>query len=64
MNFEGRVDGTITFPALGNQGFGYDPIFIKDGMTKTFGEISATQKDQISHRAEAFKKLLSWLKTL
>jgi len=60
MNFEGRVDGTLTFPALGNQGFGYDPIFIKDGMTETFGEISATQKDQISHRAEAFKKLLAW----
>jgi XTP/dITP diphosphohydrolase len=62
INFEGRIDGTLTFPAQGNQGFGYDPIFIKNGMEKTFGEISAVTKDQISHRAEAFKKLLNWLK--
>jgi len=61
INFEGRIDGTLTFPALGNQGFGYDPIFIKNGMTKTFGEISAIEKDQISHRADAFKKLVNWI---
>ncbi len=59
-SFEGRIDGTLTFPALGNQGFGYDPIFIKDGLEKTFGEISAMKKDSISHRAEAFKKLVKY----
>ena len=59
--FEGRVDGILTFPARGNQGFGYDPIFIKNGMEKTFGEISAEEKDKISHRAEAFRKLKNWL---
>jgi XTP/dITP diphosphohydrolase len=61
INFEGRIDGELTFPARGNQGFGYDSIFIKNGMGKTFGEISTAEKDQISHRAEAFKKLLNWL---
>ncbi len=58
-SFEGRIDGTLTFPARGDQGFGYDPIFIKDKMTKTFGEISTAEKDAISHRAVAFAKLLS-----
>lgn len=61
ISFEGRVDGNLIFPPLGNQGFGYDPIFIKNGMDKTFGEIDAQFKDQISHRGEAFKKLVSWL---
>jgi XTP/dITP diphosphohydrolase len=62
ISFEGRVDGNLTFPALGNKGFGYDPIFIKNGMTQTFGEIDPKQKDQISHRAAAFLKLVNWLK--
>jgi XTP/dITP diphosphohydrolase len=62
ISFEGRVDGNLTFPALGNKGFGYDPIFIKNGMTQTFGEIDPHQKDQISHRAAAFLKLVNWLK--
>lgn len=61
ISFEGRVDGKLIFPPLGNQGFGYDPIFIKDGMEKTFGEISPDEKDQISHRGEAFKKFSAWL---
>ncbi len=62
ISFEGRVDGTLIFPPRGDKGFGYDPIFIKDGMTKTFGEIDPQEKDQISHRGEAFKKLINWLK--
>ncbi len=62
ISFEGRVDGILTFPARGNKGFGYDSIFIKNGMTKTFGEIDADEKDKISHRAEAFFKLTKWLK--
>jgi len=62
ISFEGRVDGSLIFPPRGNKGFGYDPIFIKDGMTQTFGEIDPQEKDQISHRGEAFKKLINWLK--
>jgi XTP/dITP diphosphohydrolase len=62
ISFEGRVDGNLTFPARGNKGFGYDPIFIKNGMNQTFGEIDPKQKDQISHRADAFLKLVNWLK--
>ena len=62
ISFEGRVDGSLIFPPRGTKGFGYDPIFIKDGMMKTFGEIDPQEKDQISHRGEAFKKLINWLK--
>ncbi len=62
ISFEGRVDGNLIFPPRGNQGFGYDPIFIKDGMDKTFGEIDPQFKDQISHRGIAFKKMVEWLK--
>lgn len=60
-SFEGRVDGKLCQPR-GDKGFGYDPIFIKDGLDKTFGEIDPATKDQISHRADAFKKFLNWLK--
>jgi XTP/dITP diphosphohydrolase len=60
VSFEGRIDGTLTFPARGLQGFGYDPIFLKNGMAKTFGEISAAEKDVISHRAEAFRQLIDY----
>jgi XTP/dITP diphosphohydrolase len=59
-SFEGRVDGFLTFPARGNLGFGYDPIFIKDGMDQTFGEISPQLKDKISHRFLAFEKMVNW----
>lgn len=62
ISFEGRVDGNLTFPPRGHQGFGYDPIFTKDGLEKTFGEISPQEKDQISHRADAFEKMVKWLK--
>ncbi len=62
ISFEGRVDGNLSFPPRGNKGFGYDPIFIKDGIEKTFGEIDADEKDKISHRGEAFLKFIKWLK--
>ncbi len=55
-SFEGRVDGELAFPKRGDKGFGYDPIFVKDHMTQTFGEILPQQKDQISHRGLAFAK--------
>jgi XTP/dITP diphosphohydrolase len=54
---EGRVDGTLTFPARGTKGFGYDPIFIPEGQALTFGEMDPAAKDAISHRTRAFAKL-------
>jgi XTP/dITP diphosphohydrolase len=57
-SFEGAVHGTLTFPPRGRHGFGYDPIFIADGMTETFGEIDPAIKHAMSHRARAFEKLV------
>ena len=57
--FEGRVDGRLVFPPKGGNGFGYDPIFVMDGMTQTFGELDPAHKHSISHRAKAFAKLLN-----
>ena len=54
---EGRVDGDLTFPGRGTQGFGYDPIFIPQGHDTTFGEMAPAQKDGMSHRAQAFEML-------
>jgi XTP/dITP diphosphohydrolase len=54
---EGRVDGTLTFPARGTRGFGYDPIFTPTGGELTFGEMEPEAKDAISHRARAFAQL-------
>jgi len=54
--FEGEVQGHLVFPPRGRNGFGYDPIFVADGMKQTFGEIQPTQKHAISHRARAFEK--------
>jgi XTP/dITP diphosphohydrolase len=56
--FEGEVAGHLVFPGRGRRGFGYDPIFIADGMDKTFGEIDPVLKHSMSHRARAFAKLL------
>jgi XTP/dITP diphosphohydrolase len=54
--FEGEVRGRLVFPPRGTNGFGYDPIFVADGMNQTFGEIDPAQKHAISHRARAFEK--------
>jgi XTP/dITP diphosphohydrolase len=54
---EGQVHGALTFPPRGTLGFGYDPIFVPEGETRTFGEIAPAEKDRISHRARAFEKL-------
>jgi XTP/dITP diphosphohydrolase len=54
---EGRVDGTLVFPGRGTRGFGYDPIFLPEGETLTFGEMEPAAKDAMSHRARAFAKL-------
>ena len=54
--FEGRVNGTITFPKRGNKGFGYDPIFVPHNYTLTFGEMHPKEKELISHRTKAFNQ--------
>jgi len=57
--FEGEVHGHLVFPPRGTRGFGYDPIFVADGMTETFGEIEPAAKHAMSHRARAFAKLIA-----
>ena len=54
---EGRVDGRLVFPPRGDRGFGYDPCFVPDGHSQTFGEMDPALKDGLSHRALAFAKL-------
>jgi XTP/dITP diphosphohydrolase len=54
---EGRVHGALVFPGRGDNGFGYDPIFVPEGLEQTFGEMQAEAKDAISHRARAFEML-------
>ncbi|MDF2764752.1 MAG: non-canonical purine pyrophosphatase [Rhodospirillales bacterium] len=56
-SFEGRVDGTLVWPPRGSRGFGYDPMFLPEGGTVTFGEMEPDAKHQISHRARAFAQL-------
>ena len=58
QTFEGEVHGRLTFPPRGEHGFGYDPIFIADGMEQSFAEIEPARKHAMSHRAKAFEKLL------
>lgn len=55
---EGKVEGKLTWPMRGDLGFGFDPIFIPEGETVTFGEMDPDRKRAMSHRADAFKKLL------
>lgn len=55
--FEGKVNGEIVWPGLGENGHGYDPIFKPEGYDVTFGEMDRWEKNRISHRARAFAKL-------
>lgn len=59
--FEGIVEGTITTEERGEGGFGYDPMFQPEGYTQTFSELSPEEKNAISHRGRAVKKLAEWL---
>jgi len=59
--FEGNVKGTILKERRGNEGFGYDPIFLPDGYNQTFAEMNLEDKNRISHRALAFMKLKEFL---
>ena len=61
--FEGIVRGEIADEKRGTEGFGYDPIFIPEGQTKTFAEMTLAEKNQQSHRARAFEKMINFLKT-
>jgi XTP/dITP diphosphohydrolase len=59
--FEGIVQGTIAHEKRGGQGFGYDPVFIPEGHDRSFAEMSAAEKNAISHRAKAVAKLKDFL---
>ena len=56
---EGTVNGSLTFPPRGEKGFGYDPIFVPINYQLTFGEMDQNEKHRISHRADAFDKLVT-----
>lgn len=60
--FEGECKGTIIAERRGSSGFGYDPVFIPEGATKTFAEMSLQEKNIFSHRKKATEKLIAWLK--
>ena len=57
--FPGIMPGQVVWPMRGNQGHGYDPIFQPDGYDITFGEMDRWEKNKISHRADAFRKLVA-----
>jgi XTP/dITP diphosphohydrolase len=61
--FSGKVNGTITVERRGDNGFGYDPVFIPDGYSKTFAQMDASLKNSISHRANALDKFKDFIKT-
>jgi XTP/dITP diphosphohydrolase len=56
--FEGEARGALAFPPRGTKGFGYDPIFVPQSDVRTFGEIDPEEKHRISHRADAFRRLM------
>mgnify|MGYP003617555089 CR=1 FL=1 len=62
--FEGIVKGKITTEKIGKNGFGYDPIFIPEGYDKTFAQMSAEEKNSISHRGLALQKLKDFLEKM
>jgi XTP/dITP diphosphohydrolase len=59
--FEGKVDGTLAWPPRGSLGFGFDPVFIPVGDTRTFSEMTPEEKQAVSHRARAFDELCAAL---
>ena len=62
--FEGEIKGTITTQCIGNNGFGYDPLFIPSGHNISFAQMDANLKNTISHRAIAVKKLIEFIGTI
>ena len=59
--FRGSVSGRIVWPMRGDQGFGFDPVFVPEGESMTFGEMAPDRKHAMSHRADAFRKLTAAL---
>lgn len=57
--FEGRVDGRLQFPPRGEAGFGFDPVFVPEGFTKTFAELGLHAKRELSHRGRALAQLVA-----
>lgn len=57
--YEGRIDGSLTWPPRGALGFGYDPVFVPSGRKETFAELDPAEKHAMSHRADAFAKLVA-----
>ncbi len=62
VKFEGVVNGSIIDEKRGNEGFGYDPVFMPEGYDRTFAQMNLNEKNQISHRAQAFKKLAEYIR--
>ncbi len=60
--FEGEARGRIVWPPRGDKGFGYDPIFVPDGFSRTFGEMTHEEKLPLTHRARAFEQLIAALR--
>lgn len=60
--FEGIVRGTLVEEPAGSNGFGYDPLFVAEGETRTFAQMSKEEKNQLSHRAKAVSQLIAFLK--
>jgi XTP/dITP diphosphohydrolase len=61
-HFEGQAHGSLVWPPRGTRGFGYDPVFVPAGDTRTYGEMEPVEKHGISHRAAAFAKFVAWLR--
>jgi len=59
--FEGKVEGRLVWPMRGERGFGFDPMFMPNGKTQTFGEMDPSEKHEMSHRADAFRQLVATL---
>ena len=62
FEYQGKIEGSISFPARGKKGFGYDPIFVPKGYSKTFAQISKIKKNQVSHRFKAFIQIKKFFK--
>ena len=58
---EGRCEGVLLHEPRGGAGFGYDPLFVPDGYLQSFAELGEAEKNQLSHRSRAWKKLVGWL---
>ncbi|HEX3730479.1 MAG TPA: non-canonical purine NTP pyrophosphatase [Opitutaceae bacterium] len=63
-SFTGRCEGRLLFEPRGAGGFGYDPLFVPEGSSVSFGELPEAEKNELSHRARAWAKLADWLASL